>query len=183
MFIGLVNVIVALGSLVAIGFGIYHHLTIYDPFVLVSSIIYVLVVVGTRWLHPNRRVTAILQLCLVINMILNGMGTASLYRTSYHYDDLVHFISPAMLTYVGAMWLALKHKPVWPAIVFAAVISLGWEPVEIFFDAVFGTQTVGQWNQPLDTRYDLIVDTLGIVVAAIVFFKTKVRLLRWLQHQ
>lgn len=179
-FIRVANVLVALGALVAIGFGIYHHLTIYDPFVLVSAIIYVLIVIGTRWLHHNRKLTALLQLFLIINMILNGFGTFSFYRTLYYYDDVVHFISPAMLTYAGGVWLSLRHKPLWPGVIFALAISIGWEPIEIFFDAVFGTQTVGQWNQPFDTWYDLIADVFGIITAAILFAKTKGRFLQWL---
>lgn len=180
MFIRCVNVLVWLSSLVGVGFGIYHHVKIYDPFVLVSAMIYVAIVIATRWLHPNRKLTAIFQIFLIVNMVLNGLGTNGLYRTSLHYDDLVHFTSPAMLMFAGLLWQDIRRKPFWPAVVFTIVVSFGWEPTEIVLDAVLKTHTYGQEGQDLDTVYDIIMDISGIGAVAIVFYRWRTQIMRWL---
>ncbi len=180
-FTRVVSGIVWIGSAVAIVFGIYHHLKIYDPFVLVSACIYVLVVVSTQWAHPNRKLTALLQLFMIVNMILNGFGTNGLYRTSLHYDDLVHFLSPAFLMFAGLMWQRIRQRPLWVAVVFSILISVGWEPTEIAFDYYFKTHTYGQTGQDLDTVYDIIMDLSGIIVAGLVYWKWEQPLLRWLR--
>lgn len=180
-FTRFVSVLVWLSSIVAIGFGIQHHLAIYDPFVLVSSIIYVIVIIGLRWAHPNRKLTSLFQLFLIINMFFNGFGTFRYYRTAYFYDDVVHFISPATLLYAGAIWQQIRNKPFWPALVFTLIITIGWEPTEISLDYFFKTQTYGQVGQEWDTLYDILMGLAGIAAASAIYFKGRTNFMRWLR--
>jgi uncharacterized membrane protein YjdF len=128
-----------------------------------------------------------------VSLFLNGSGALGWYRTWYHYDDFVHFATPAMITWGAGMWytarIALRKqmhtlpKRAWLILVVGLLISVIWEPLEFYGDQLLGTKTYGQADQAFDTYYDLLMDLLGVLTAWFIFLKTRIAVLRWVQKK
>lgn len=171
-------------SLTSFSFGLYHWLVLDIPFIFGAAITYIIVLLCIPWLTSSKRWGAVLQGLLMVNMILNGWGAFGWYRTIYFYDDLVHFISPVVMMWGFSIWYCLKHgghaKIPWKVVALALFIGFIWEPMEYYGDRLFATKTYGQADQPLDTVYDLVMDTTGVAVGYLVFLCTRHPVLRWI---
>lgn len=164
-------------------FGLYHWLVLDIPFIFGAAITYIIVLFCVPLLTQLGRWGAVLQLLLMVNMLLNGWGAFGWYRTIYFYDDLVHFISPVVMMWGFSIWYCLKHggnaRIPWGVVALALFIGFVWEPMEYYGDMFFLTKTYGQTDQPLDTVYDLIMDTSGVAFGYLVFLFTRHQTLRW----
>lgn len=200
-FEGVVDLLVWGVSCAGVIFALYKLQTYNDSFVLWSAIGYI---IGLFSIIPifrsdaalrrygYKRLGSIIELLLAASLVFNGFGTLGWYLTTEHYDDFVHFITPAMITWGCGMWyvahIALKDqvttlpKKAWWVIAAALAVSLVWEPTEFITDKLLGTTTYGQPGQPLDTLYDITMDVLGVVTGWLVFLATRVRILRWIQR-
>ncbi len=165
-------------------FGLYHWLVLDIPFVFGAAITYIIVLFWIPWLTSSRRWGAMLQVLLMVNMILNGWGAFGWYRTFYFYDDLVHFISPVVMMWGFSIWYCLKHggnaRIPWKIVALALFIGFIWEPMEYYGDMLLASKTYGQAGQPLDTVYDLVMDTSGVAAGYVVFLFTRHAALRWI---
>jgi glycopeptide antibiotics resistance protein len=188
-------------SCAALIFGFYKLRTYNDNFVFWSTVAYVIgLFCILPWFRSDnmlrrygyKRLASTIELLLLASLIVNGYGTLGWYRTTVHYDDFVHFITPAMITWGAGIWyvshVALKRqltklprKAYW-VIGIGLACGLLWEPLELLFDYLFATTTSGQAGQELDTLYDVIMDVLGVCAGWAVFLLTRVRMLKWIQR-
>lgn len=166
---------------VILGFAIYHEVKLQNTFIFGSSLLYMALLLVVPWLiiRHNRRLSSLIQLLLLTTVLLNGFGSFGWYWTTYHYDDVVHFLSPAIFTWGIAVWFAPKQ--LWRPALFTLLLSLIWEPFEYYVDLVFSTRTYGQPGQSLDTIYDLLMDSLGILFGLMVYHFTRRPVLAWLR--
>ncbi|HBY73524.1 MAG TPA: hypothetical protein DEG44_02405 [Candidatus Kerfeldbacteria bacterium] len=152
-----------------------------NSFIFGSSIVYMVALLIVPWLiiRHNPRLSSVVQALLIATMVLNGFGAYGWYSSTLHYDDFVHFLSPALLTWGVCMWF--KPHQLWYAAIFSIMTGLIWEPMEYFGDQIFSTRTYGQPGQPLDTAYDIVMDTLGVVFGLLVFRLTRRPVLAWIR--
>lgn len=187
---------------VGLALGLYHLVVLDNAFIFWASVAYV---VGLFSIVPifhadsmlrrysYQRFASVVEILLIASLFLNGSGALGWYRTSYHYDDLVHFATPAMITWGCGMWytarIALRKqirtlpKHAWFIVVFVLLLSVIWEPIELYGDQILGTKTYGQADQVLDTWYDLLMDFLGVLTGWFIFLKTRIPVLRWVQKK
>ncbi len=187
---------------VALAFGVYHLTLLNSAFIFWSSVAYVIGLFSIAPIfhadmmlrrYSYQRLASIIELLLIASLVLNGCGALGWYRTVYHYDDFVHIATPAMITWGCGMWytarIALRKqmhtlpKRAWFIVIFAVLISLLWEPLEFYGDQLLGTKTYGQADQAFDTWYDLLMDVVGVLIGWLVFLKTRVAVLRWVQKK
>lgn len=196
----IVDLLVWASSTVALVFGVYHYTVLENAFIFWVSVIYVFGLFSIAPIFRSdtllrrygyRRFASIVELLLIVNLVINGWGALGWYRTWYHYDDFVHFATPAMITWGCGMWytarIALRKqmtmlpKRAWLILLFALAISLLWEPLEFYGDQLLGTATYGQDGQVFDTWYDVLMDALGVLAGWFVFLHTRIPVLRWVQ--
>lgn len=162
-----------------LGFAIYHEVKLQNTFIFGSAIIYMVALLAVPFIVRQKRLSSVIQTLLIANMMLNGLGAFGWYSTTYHYDDMVHFLSPAILMWGICLWFAPKQ--LWWAALFSIMIGFIWEPMEYYGDQILATRTYGQAGQPLDTVYDIIMDSLGVMFGLVVFQLTRRPVLAWLR--
>ncbi len=99
--------------------------------------------------------------------VLNKIGMAHhLYWRFWWYDVMMHFLGGVAVGGFAA-WAAAYHWPnlshrriLYAGLIGIAVVGIGWEFFEFFTD-----QYIGQANIAADTMQDLIMDTIGTVIA------------------
>ena len=161
------------------GIGLYHETVLDNAFIFGSSLVYMVALFSIPYIVRHKRLSSLMQALLIVNMLLNGFGAYGLYTITYHYDDMVHFLSPALLTWGICVWFAPKQ--LWRPAVFAIVIGLIWEPAEYYGDQIFSTRAYGQSGQPLDTLYDIMMDSFGVWLGLGVFWLTRRPVLNWVR--
>lgn len=162
-----------------LGFAIYHQVELDNTFIFASSLVYMaaLLIIPTVIMRDQPRLRSVIQALLITNMLLNGFGAYGWYSTTFHYDDVVHFLSPAILVWGVCVWF--RPRQMWKAVFFSILVGLVWEPMEYFGDQLLSTHTYGQPGQPLDTVYDIIMDTLGVIGGIMLFQLTRRPVLAW----
>lgn len=122
---------------------------------------------------------------LIIAVFLIGIG-AGVDRWLFWFDDILHFAG-GMAVAVGASLffareLSRGHRKLFLVVFIAgtsAIIGIGWEIMEWFLDhTVFAGSTFR--NQPglTDTVSDLVLDTSGGLLVALIYLKSKSKILR-----
>lgn len=120
-----------------------------------------------------RRFQGIVAFGLFING-LGGLGLYKLYQYGFQYDKLTHYVTPLVLT-MGFVELLVVWKG-WSkkrAFLFSAVLvfagGIVWEFLEFYSDKLLGTTLIGLGgeHQRIDTIWDVIFNTLGIISALV----------------
>jgi len=188
-------------SCVALVFGFYNITVLNNAFVFWCTIAYIIGLFSILPLFRSdavlrrygyRRLAAIIELLLTLSLVFNGIGSLGFYVTTVHYDDFVHLLTPATVTWGFGIWITARialrdqivalPRQVWKVVIIGLALAFVWEPVEFLTDMLLGTNTFGQDGQQFDTYYDLIMGVLGVCVGWIVFVYTRVRVLRWIQR-
>lgn len=116
---------------------------------------------------------------LVLALLLHVSGNVAGFYTTYApvYDKISHFISAALVAMMGFVSVAtLEHyteiemnRPMiaFFILIFTVAIGTFWEMVEFFQDLILGTAYQASLE---DTMVDLIADTLGGVIVAVLGF-------------
>lgn len=167
---------------VILGFAIYHEVKLHNTFIFGSSLLYMALLLVVPWLiiRHNRRLSSLVQLLLLTAVLLNGFGSFGWYWSTVHYDDLVHFLSPALFIWGIGVWF--NPKQIWRLVVVTLLVGVIWEPLEYVIDQIFNTRTYGQPGQSLDTFYDVMMDSLGTLFGLVVYRFTHRPVLAWLQN-
>jgi hypothetical protein len=119
------------------------------------------------------------HLVVVINTWADALGTvAHMYDKYVSYDKVTHFLGGVMLTAaVADIIFAIQRRrriamPSVRVLTYAIGISVGlgaaWEIYEYFGDILFAT---GRHAGAIDTWYDLISDSVGSIVSAVLLWK------------
>ncbi|MEX0877369.1 MAG: hypothetical protein WDZ40_00720 [Candidatus Spechtbacterales bacterium] len=127
-----------------------------------------------------KRFQGIVAFGLFINS-LGGLGLYKLYQYGFQYDKLTHYVTPLVLT-VGFTELFMTWRG-WTkkrALLFSAILvfagGIVWEFLEFYSDRLLDTTLVGLGgeHQRVDTTWDIIFNTLGIV-SALIYLQFKSR--------
>ncbi|MCW1930098.1 MAG: hypothetical protein KIH62_002155 [Candidatus Kerfeldbacteria bacterium] len=192
---------VAAGAiLLSIVFGIYAWIELNSPFIFWSSLVYVALLLALPWIvrrsgahqrYSFSRIVTLLCFCITINLALNGLGSIGWYRSTLHYDDIVHLVTPILGVMLCMIWLCVRRQDelsyrdiqglLLRVSLFVAALSVLWEPCELLLDMLFRVHTAGQDGQSLDTVYDIVVDGVGVVCAYVLCRQFWQPILRWLQ--
>ena len=105
-------------------------------------------------------------LALVLLFNASGdIGLYELYKYGFEYDKIIHFISPMIATLAFSRTFGIRK-----AIVIVGALVIGWELFEYFSDALIKTHLFGIYGYQIlrDTILDLVMNTLGIVMAVLI---------------
>ncbi|MCC6791977.1 MAG: phosphatase PAP2 family protein [Thermomicrobiales bacterium] len=119
------------------------------------------------------------HLVVIVNTWADALGTAAhMYDRYVSYDKFTHFLGGVMLTAAAAdiIFAIQRRRKVATTglrvLTYAIGISVGlgaaWEIYEYFGDILFDT---GRHAGAIDTWYDLISDSVGSVVSAVLLWK------------
>ena len=116
-------------------------------------------------------------------LLLNGagaLGLYQLYKIGFQYDKLLHFLTPLIMVLTAAQFFAVYFnwslkKLIMITVGLTAVIGLGWEIFELFFDYFFKTKTLGFYGKYViwDSAMDILANLGGILTAVLIFFLKK----------
>jgi uncharacterized membrane protein YjdF len=135
------------------------------------------------WLNetfrPEGGLSWFTQVVIVLNAWADALGTAwDFYARYATYDKITHFLGGVMLTAAAAdIIFAIQRRrgrntSPWRIITIAVVISIslgaGWELYEFFGDRLLDT---GRHAGAEDTIYDLISDSVGALVSAVILWR------------
>jgi len=170
---------VSLGALLAflvIGQIISPGFTDFWGYLVAQMLITMVLLLVGEWLFRDQGgLSWQTHLIIVVCGYADTLGTAgNLYANIAEYDKLTHFAGTAAVT-AGAYdcFRALARRgntSAWvesrflTAIAIGVAAGIGWEVYEAVADDIFATKRV---QGRLDTTYDLIFDTLGAIVAAV----------------
>ena len=115
----------------------------------------------------------VLAALAAVVFILNDLaGTYYLYFFYWWYDVMMHFLGGVVIGGLAA-WGVHRFMPetslkklIVATLISIAVVGIGWE----VFEYATG-QYIGQRSIVMDTTIDLIMDTLGAVLAALIIRK------------
>ncbi len=105
---------------------------------------------------------------------LGALGLFQLYKLGFQYDRFIHFLNSFIFTIIfakayGQWFKASFEKSVILAMAIIFLVGVGWEIYEFVGDILFKTEMAGIYGKFVteDTFWDLIINSLGIIVASI----------------
>ncbi len=159
----------------------------YEPrFMGVASFLHALLILLIFFIsNPKRadsfeaKVSSInLQKAVAFSMLMDGaggLGLFELYKFGFEYDKLLHFAISFVLLISFTEFLSKRHafqfgKSIFWAVFLIFSVGVFWEISEYFTDILFGTKTFGMRGRDLirDTRFDLILNTFGIIAGIVI---------------
>ena len=167
----------------------------YNPFFMgVMAFVSAFLVSSPRlFLKPNNpeqeKVLDSVQTGAILVLSLNALGALGLfqlYKLGFQYDRFIHFLNSFIFTIIfakayGQWFKASFEKSVILAMAIIFLVGAGWEIYEFVGDGLFKTEMAGIYGKFVteDTFWDLIMNLLGIIVAAIslIVFRKKESLL------
>lgn len=142
-------------------------LIVFPSFVFVPSL-----------MDKKQKALNFLQNVLVVSLLLSAagaLGLFQLYKVGFEYDKFLHFMISALfiisITYFNYHWYEIGFKnSLVKAVILVVVCGFLWELFELFGDKNFGTQMLGYYGEFVseDTFWDLIMNTLGGAVGAVI---------------
>lgn len=116
----------------------------------------------------------------VINNALGDMGLYQLYKVGFEYDKFIHLTTSFLAVIIIAVVLEGRFEirvfySILVALMVVVIAGLGWELFEYLSDTVFKTHLYGVYgiNINSDTQFDILSNTFGAIIGALVLFLKK----------
>ncbi len=134
------------------------------------------------------------EFLVVMPLVMNGIGARWFYDMEINYDAIVHFFNSFFLALLVAstLWLmrphVVSHYPLFIFFVVTVIIlvfGVLFEFFEAWSDAYWQTAMWGEGHTNIiaDTKEDVLANTLGGIVAAVVFLWHGTRWLQFLSEK
>jgi hypothetical protein len=119
----------------------------------------------------------------VINNALGDMGLYQLYKVGFEYDKFIHLTTSFLAVLIIAVVLEGRFEvrvfySILVALIIVVFAGLFWELFEYLSDVVFKTHLYGVYgvNINSDTQFDILSNTFGAIIGALVLFLKRKRI-------
>ena len=128
--------------------------------------------------EEKKEVVIKLQKFIAISLLISGIGALGfykLYEIGFEYDKFAHFIISLLgvvvfTNFINKWYKFTIKKSLFISIGFILIVGFLWEPLELFSDWLFKTQTLGLYGEYIikDTAIDIIMNIIGILSGSII---------------